>query len=266
MADADAVDLLTGRFLMAFLSCGLVVVSKGVMIAMISSNVGSYFAYKDEENYSDLWAREVVVSVAAVVGLYVPNLILALWSSVGATKSSLKILIQDPSILLLPTFTFFTFAKINTFHGDKDVRVKFSSLYTVINMAWSFVYGLALMIALWETGCKEVYFFGEGVNTFSVWTPIFVSGMASTIIFLIYDSIFPCCCDCWLLPRGQVSVYDPDNPQLELVWRNGRVEEVFREGEKDIKENEEKIREVGEDMEMTIVVDAGQTMNVESMI
>ena len=45
MADADAVDLLTGRFLMAFLSCGLVVVSKGVMIAMIVSNIGSYFPY-----------------------------------------------------------------------------------------------------------------------------------------------------------------------------------------------------------------------------
>ena len=48
---------------------------------------------------------------------------------------------------------------------------------------------------------------------------------------------------------------DPDNPKLEIVWRDGRVEEVIKEGEKDIKENE--------DMEMTIVVDGGQMMNVE---
>ena len=191
---------------MAFLSCGLVLVSKAVMIAMIAANVGSYYGFKDEEIFSDHWAREVVVAVAAGVGLYVPNLVLAIWSSVGAKKSSLKMVIHDPSILLLPIFTFFTFAKMNTFCGDKDVRVKFSPLYTMINMAWSSVYCLTIIGALYETGYKEISFFGYRLHTLSVWTPIFTSGMIFTVIFLIHDSVFSCCCDCWLQPPGQVSV------------------------------------------------------------
>ena len=27
------------------------------------------------------------------------------------------------------------------------------------------------------------------------------------------------CCECWLLPRGQISVYDPDNQDIEFVFR-----------------------------------------------
>ena len=64
-----------------------------------------------------------------------------------------------------------------------------------------------------------------------------------------------------------MSVYDPDNPELELVWRDGRVEEVSEEEEKDIKENGEKFRVDKEDKEMSIVLDgAGQMMNVETKI
>ena len=38
IADSDSIDIFTGRFMMAFLSCGLVGVSKGFMIAIFVAN------------------------------------------------------------------------------------------------------------------------------------------------------------------------------------------------------------------------------------
>ena len=135
-------------------------VSKWLIIGLLTHNVGSVFDLKDEDklfyDFSNHWAREVAVAVAAGLGLYVPNLVFALWSSLGAKKSSWKIVIQDPSIILLPTFTFFTFAKMNTFCGNRDIRVKFSPLYTWINMAWSSLYGLAVLNTLYNSGLETL--------------------------------------------------------------------------------------------------------------
>ena len=238
IADSDSIDIFTGRFLMAFLSCGLVGVSKGFMIAIFVDNA--------EMRKNEPVPLQIEVAVALCLGLFLPQLLLALWSSFGATKASLKTIIQHPSIIIVPMFTFFTFSKMNTFCGDRDVRIKFSPLYTWINMILSSVYGGLVITVLSGPEYKQVYIAPEHHHPAKLWTPFFVSGIVCTAIFLYYDHMFPCCCDCWLQPPGQVSVYDPDNPELELVWRHGRVEEVSEEEDEEENEKDEKIRKVEE--------------------
>lgn len=174
MADSDAIDLLNGKFLTACLSCGLVVVSKGFMVGIIAQQ-----------------ARKIGIeaAVAACFGLFIPQLLLALWSTIGLKKSSLKIIIQDPSTILLPAFTFFTFAKMNTLRGDRDVRVKFSPLYTMINIILSMVYGLTIKAVLTEKGINYSYAFIFKYDSLTACAPLFSFGIVSTAIFIYYDSV-----------------------------------------------------------------------------
>ena len=263
MADSNAIDLLTGRFLMACLSCGLVFVSKGFMVAIIAQQASD----------NDVDKIGIEAAVAACFGLFIPQLLLALWSTVGLKKSSLKIITQDPSIILLPAFTFFTFAKMNTLRGVRDVRVKFSPLYTMINIILSTVYGLTIKAVLTKKGMnKSNFFFGLAYDSFIVCAPLFSFGIVSTAIFIYYDLVFCCCCDCCLLPPGQISVYDPDNPEKELVWRHGRVEEVSQERKNGDWERDDNIMEdednnhfqiiqINDDLEMVVAVDGGRMVN-----
>ena len=244
MADSNSIDIFTGRFLMAFLSCGLVGVSKGFMIALVVHN--THVVEKTWISHSSgPGPLQIEVAAALCLGLFLPQLFLALWSSVGATKTSLKTIIHHPSIIIVPMGTFFTFAKMNTFCGDRDVRIKFSPLYTWINTLLSSVYDGIVITVLSGPEYNQVYIATEHHHSAKLWTPFFVSGIVCTAILLYYDHMFPCCCDCWLQPPGQVSVYDPDNPELELVWRDGRAEEVSnesKEGDRKSIVNEENIR------------------------
>lgn len=43
-----------------------------------------------------------------------------------------------------------------------------------------------------------------------------------TTIFILYDSLFCWCCSC-CLGAGGSAVFDPDHPEANLVWRNGKV-------------------------------------------
>ena len=242
MADSNSIDIFTGRFLMAFLSCGLVGVSKGFMIALVVLNTQVVKDNGISHSSNEPAPLNIEVAVALCLGLFLPQLFLALWSSVGATKTSLKTIIHHPSIIIVPMGTFFTFAKMNTFCGDRDVRIKFSPLYTWINTLLSSVYGGIVITVLSGHEYNQVYIATEHHHSAKLWTPFFVSGIVCTAILLYYDHMFPCCCDCWLQPPGQVSVYDPDNPELELVWRDGRVEEVNKEEDEEENEKDKKIR------------------------
>ena len=155
MADSNSIDIFTGRFLMAFLSCGLVGVSKGFMIALVVLNTQ---VVKDAgiSHSSGPGPLQIEVAAALCLGLFLPQLFLALWSSVGASKTSLKTIIHHPFIIILPMFTFFTFAKMNTFCGDRDVRIKFNSIYTWMNMILSSVYGGILITVLSGPGYNNM--------------------------------------------------------------------------------------------------------------
>ena len=220
---------------MACLSCGLALLLKGFMIATIMFEQLRGNSYTTLE---ELQPQQLAEAVALCFGLFIPQLVLAIWSSVGTKKSSLKMIIQHPSIILLPTYTFYTFSKINTINGDRDVRVKLSPIYTWINMFLSFGYGLILNYFYYEftfTLEWSIHFPWE------IGSILAVCGIISTAIFLYYDSVFKCCCECCLLPPSRISVYDPDNPDFQLVWRDGRVEKIGQQD--DGAQNEEVVTE-----------------------
>ena len=168
--------------------------------------------------------------------MFIPPLLLALCTTVGATKSSLKmIIIQHPSLLLMPTLTFFTFKKLNTSwcFGERDVRVRLSQRFTLLNMLYSAVFMMTFIHL--ENNSTDGYIY----NVIDI--ILIVTGVTPTILFLVIYICMDqqtccqneCCCECWKLPRGQMSVYDPDNQDIELVFRDGRVEKVTDDDKND---------------------------------
>ena len=68
---------------------------------------------------------------------FLPQFLLALFSVVDfRSKNSLKILYRQPPLLLLPTFTCFTFIRVSSgCCGQADNRIRFSKKMTAVNMA-----------------------------------------------------------------------------------------------------------------------------------
>ena len=214
------------RFLMAFLSCVCALGSRGCMVAVFVSNVS-------------IASSDIYVQLLCC-GLFIPLPLFAIWSSIGAKKSSLKVIFQHPSIILLPIFTYFTFSKMNTScWGKRDVRLIFSPLHTWLNIIIS-------------SGCIYCFFLAGDIGPWNFgidFVLLNIPAVVPTVIFLHYDYLFCCCCECCLQPATKMSVYDPDNQDLELVFKDGRVEEVNTDGEiSDVNEAQEK--EGRETMEM----------------
>ena len=73
--------------------------------------------------------------------------------------------------------------------------------------------------------------------------PVFhILGVICTLLFVYFDNVFTCCCDCW---RGEqeIVLYDPDNREANLVWKDGQVIDMEQ------MEKEEYV-ETGEDIEL----------------
>ena len=124
---------------------------------------------------------------------------------------------------------------MSIFRGKRDLRVKLSPMWTMINfllssLQISFVgYLLAdhlkhhpihthdskvkVVVSWMHYHVKDFYHAVIGLHV--------VSGLL-TAILLGWDSLMCCCCPCWL-GEGEWRVYDPDNPEARLVWRGGRV-------------------------------------------
>ena len=57
-----------------------------------------------------------------------------------------------------------------------------------------------------------------------------------TLIFLFYDNLCCCCCAC-CLGAGEWTVFDPENPQAILVWKDGQI--------MDMEEEKKRVKEEG---------------------
>ena len=111
---------LSGRFIFAFLASNTSLLSKGYIVLLLS----------------DLKLEEQIIMI------FLPNLLLALMLILKTKKSSLKMILSHPSLLLMPVFTLFTFSKINSGcgNGEKDERIAFSLKFTIINFFLSVGY------------------------------------------------------------------------------------------------------------------------------
>ena len=163
--------------------------------------------------------------------LYLPQLVLALVTTLDSKLSSLTILWNHPSLILLPIFTFFTFSKPHNFcrKDPSDNRVRFSVRYTKINMAISlcsfilFCSVLDLTLLSDSDVDHDLYYCLFSIH--------FAVSMILTIIFIYFDYIFCCCCRCFLSSKHQIVVHDPNKPDRTFHLVNGEIIEVHEKSE-----------------------------------
>ena len=201
--------LFTGKFIFLVMTCAGVLVWKGLIISyliLFTKERQLSFLVQGNRTYNYI----ILIQTLLVFGLFIPQTLLATFSTIGWSKASLKILLQHPYLILLPTFTFFTFAKVQTGFGPQDVRIKFSKKFTCYNMVLTSIY-IAMII----------YLFG-GIDfdvTLFVFFYVFIItiGVLPTTIFLLYDKLCCCCCSCCLQPREEVVGFDPEWPDKD-IW------------------------------------------------
>ena len=129
---------------------------------------------------------------------------------------------------MLLKVTTFTFSKNkSSCEGETDLRVRFSTPWTLVNCFVSTI--IVAIVSALVTNFIVENGSGVGSSAFYSWLLFFtpsvvlhILGVICTVSFIWFDHISCCCCDCW---RGQqeVVVYDPDHPEASLVWRDGEV-------------------------------------------
>ena len=153
-----------------------------------------------------------------ILMLFVPQFLLSLFSTLNfRDKSSLKILYRQPSLIILPTVTFFTFSRLNIGCCSDDSRVSFSKSFTYINITVTSV-GYVCMVVWWSGEVGIDLDIKSGILQYTL--PLFVMSILLTALFLHLDKLLCCSCD----PREQLSVYDPDLDK-RFVMLDGEVVE-----------------------------------------
>ena len=150
---------------------------------------------------------------------FLPSFLLAIIFTLDLTnKKSLSILISHPYLVLLPTFTFFSYAK-NKICGDS--RTSFSSKLSIVNMLLNVVVlpGIVILLGTIYDGFDvrtNLHIFG--VFLLGIFPALF------TLLFVYLEKIS--CCSCCGSAGRLVRVFDPEHPEKSLVLTEGRVVEV----------------------------------------
>ena len=187
---------------LSFTASASVLITKGSMIAVITSRDNN------------------ILTAITISLLFLPPLILSMITTIDWKNK--WILMQHPSLILLPVFTFFTFSKIKVAcdGSAKDTRIQFSYLYTWINIVTSSVcFGLIFVI------CRIMVDDDWQSKTLSYWllhisTILFGFGINLTILFLYLEKWFCACCtcDCFHI-KMNITVYDPNKDvDLRKKW------------------------------------------------
>ena len=222
--------LLSGRFLIAFLAAGLILVVRAFLLSMhilviiqskvIVNTFSVLFQLLDTDKMS--------TSLAALVGLsilYLPQLLLTLLTTLNLNMTSLTILRNHPSILILPVFTFFTMGKPDSvcWSDPKETRVMFCSRATKMNIYLS-------------CACYALYWFflnnSPLINLDTVvlkdyidilWVMIhilFILAIALTITFIYFDFFCCCCCAWFLSAKQEIVVFDHKQSDQSLKHKS----------------------------------------------
>ena len=152
-------------------------------------------------------------AVLAATVTFLPSFLLAIISTLDLTnKKSLSILISHPYLALLPTFTFFSYAKIQCC-GDR--RIAFSSNLSIVNLVLNTVLGILFILTI----------ILDGFELFMIFFLLpFLFGVLFTLLFLYLDKIS--CCSCCGSAGRLVRVFDPDLPHKTFILEEGSVVEL----------------------------------------
>jgi len=195
--------LLSGKFVLAFLASVGVLVARGVCIGL---TVTEWLAIGKNDVAFNL-------SLIIILLLFVPQFLLSLFSTLNfLNKSPLKILYRQPSLIILPTVTFFTFSRHNVGCCGDNNQVSFSKKFTWLNITISTV-GYVVWV---------VWAYFNSIFDFIIILPLHVSSILLTALFLHLDKLCCCCCN----PREQLSVYDPDLDKRFIMLDGEVVEDL----------------------------------------
>ena len=160
--------------------------------------------------------------------LFGPQFLLSMMTTLKLSgKASLNILTRHPSLIILPTVTFFTFSRIKIGCCADESKVVFSKKFTWVNFAVSSVGYLSWAIWLYFRFRGDWVYFNQILP--STLSPLLLS-MILTILLLHLDKL-SCCSDCCLSPGEQLSVYDPLEDK-RYIMVNGKIEDVPEDDEK----------------------------------
>jgi len=232
--------LLTGRFLLIFLSCTISLLSKAFFL-MRSQNCST----------SD---NRLSSTILVFLSVTVPGLITGIIFI--RHRSLLKTFLIHPSLLLLPAFTFFSFEsnkKCCKSNNRDEVEITFSVKATSLNILFS----IATTIVFIFTG-KNYDSSSVCEEDLSPYVPLPVS-IFLTAILLLTTLSSPCSCSCSsptsisssCCPPLEFGIYLPDSPHKVFVkdqtQPNGRREiEDMGEVDEEAEEEEMNMDEEGE--------------------
>ena len=185
---------LTGKFLLIFSACGSTLLVKGVSLTLVSALLRD-----DESNIIKMIMYSATLIIVIIITIDIRN------------KQSWKIFLQQPSLILLPVFTFFTFAKIKQSCCDeRDIRVKISPVLTIFNILSN------IIVIIYSCSRLDSESF-----TIFLSIPTFIA-TTTTVASLYLHRVCPCCCQCWLSASDEnFSVYDPEQPdEVNLVYKS----------------------------------------------
>ena len=111
--------------------------------------------------------------------------------------------------------TFFTYAKNSTMCGSQDLKIRLSKRYTFLNFLISMMATICVVSVL-------VVKLQLSLELFKLIGIFYSIPSLLTLIFLFYDNLCCCCCAC-CLGAGEWTVFDPENPQAILVWKDGQI-------------------------------------------
>ena len=131
-----------------------------------------------------------------------------------------------------------SFSKQNTFCGERDIRISFSK-------PWTYAQSLVSIICLVVVSCVTATAYdpspGDSVYIYCILVIPPLVGQITGVIFttfLVFFNKFRSCCECC---RGEeeTMVYNPDNPQSNLVIKHGKIVDMDQRDETEKTDDEE---------------------------
>ena len=210
--------LATPRFLLLSLACGATLTAKGAALGVAGGDYGCKHGL----------VPGVLLTMAT---MFLPGFLLALATTFHS--STYTSFLRHPSLLLLPTFTCFTFASNIKWCSkkEKEVEVKFSMKATALNFLITLVGHVVYPLAVpFSVSCSQVVFIRATGISFTAWylltsAPPALLGLLATLLFLLTSRPNP-------QPQIELGVYKPAKPLVPYVARtnpNTGEEEVVPE-------------------------------------
>ena len=186
-----------------------------------------FFACFNEKNIWLKWILNIflrgfltkIQTGLLISSFFLIQLCFSLFCTIGWSKKSAKTILKQPTLILLPIFTFFTFAKMGVCCGEEqDFRLKLSKPYTFINFCIKTLFGV--LVAMFYFKTQSIFDGVSGLGDVINISGYFVGALLTFIYLLCNPS-----CGTSFFNGGQqvIHVYDPDLPDQEFIFRNGEV-------------------------------------------